>query len=426
MVLTLIWFLPIGLIAAWLVSKVMGDDGLSAVVYTVIGVVGALLGVWLSGVLPIFSSGGMVVSLMTAFAGAFVLILLVRVLHRASRSSPKSSTTRQLALAAVGVLVALVILLGIVPKLLETRQRNLVKRTADMQTISQALEDYAAEQHVYPVAHSMEQLKARLVRKDGTPWPIRDRWNNPANLPMRDPWGRPFLIDVSQQNYSIRSLGSDGKRDPDPPRGGLLDTEPPDRDTIIVDGLALQHPWNYGGGGSTGGSSVSLGRDGDAGTIIMDGGPVELIRNGRAVASLSEAPARFQGPAGEYALRVGSSGSQSIDAGTVVIESGKVLQKKVVLPPSPADATVDGSARGRGGVHLSLEGPIAINGGSVNGWSVLARQDHKVIVQTDRFPHFLFLPPGRCTVELIHDGHVRSSKMVDVTAISEQWIALQE
>ena len=171
---------------------------------------------------------------------------------------------------------------------------------------------------------------------------------------------------------------------------------------------------------------MSLGRDGDAGTIIIGGGPVELFRNGRAVASLSEAPARFQGPAGEYALRVGPSGSQSIDAGTVVIESGKVLQKNLVLPPFPAYAGVDESPRGRGGVHLSVEGPIAIHGGSVNGWSVLARQNDKVIVQTDRFPHFLFLPPGRYTVELIHDGHVRSSKTVAVTAVSEQWIALRE
>src|SRR5439155_16566262 len=129
-------------------------------------------------------------------------------------------------------------------------------------TIRQAIEDYASEHGVYPAAHSMRELKARLVRKDGTPLPIRNQFGMPYELEMRDPWYRPWLVDVSDQNYSIRSFGADGEPDRDPPRGALLETDPAERDTIIVDGIALQHFLNWGGGGDEGGrgSLVSLGR----------------------------------------------------------------------------------------------------------------------------------------------------------------------
>src|SRR5438552_14514542 len=99
-------------------------------------------------------------------------------------------------------------------------------KTSGASTIRQAIEDYASEHGVYPAAHSMRELKARLVRKDGTPLPIRSEFGEPIDLPMFDPWFRPWVLDVSDQNYSIRSLGVDGERDRDPPRGALLDTEP--------------------------------------------------------------------------------------------------------------------------------------------------------------------------------------------------------
>lgn len=79
---SLIWFLLIGLIAGWLASMVMKGGGYSLLTYLVIGVIGALLGGWLFGVLGI-AAGGLIGAIVTAFVGAVVLILLLRVIRRA-------------------------------------------------------------------------------------------------------------------------------------------------------------------------------------------------------------------------------------------------------------------------------------------------------------------------------------------------------
>ena len=78
----LIWFLLIGLAAGWIASMVMKSGRGGIVQYLVIGVIGALLGGWLFGMLGI-SAGGLVGSLITAVIGAIVLIALLRLLKRA-------------------------------------------------------------------------------------------------------------------------------------------------------------------------------------------------------------------------------------------------------------------------------------------------------------------------------------------------------
>lgn len=77
----LIWFLLIGLAAGWLASIVMKAGRGSIVAYLVIGVIGALLGGWLFSLLGI-SAGGLIGSLITAFVGAVVLIVLLRAVRR--------------------------------------------------------------------------------------------------------------------------------------------------------------------------------------------------------------------------------------------------------------------------------------------------------------------------------------------------------
>ncbi len=211
---------------------------------------------------------------------------------------------------------------------MDLRKEERKLRTGGMKTIRQAIEDYASEHGVYPAAHSVRELKARLVRRDGSPLPIRDSYGRPGELSMRDPWLRPWVVEVSDQNYSIRSFGVDGEPDRDPPRGALLNEESAERDTVIVDGLALQHFWMWGGGGDDGGggSIVSLGRGSDAGKIIFDH-PVDVMRNGEVLASLPESPARFQGPAGQYQIRVPLSGSDYFE--NVIVERGKVLHQNI-------------------------------------------------------------------------------------------------
>ena len=80
--MTLIYFLLVGLIAGWLASVVMRSPH-GVVGDLVVGVIGALLGGWLFGKLGISAGGGLIGAIITAFVGAVVLILLLRLIRRA-------------------------------------------------------------------------------------------------------------------------------------------------------------------------------------------------------------------------------------------------------------------------------------------------------------------------------------------------------
>jgi len=79
---SLIWFLLIGLIAGWLAGQVMRGGGFGLIGDMIVGVIGAFLGGWLFGLLGI-AAGGLIGSLITAFVGAVVLLLLLRLIRRA-------------------------------------------------------------------------------------------------------------------------------------------------------------------------------------------------------------------------------------------------------------------------------------------------------------------------------------------------------
>jgi len=81
-VTALIWMLLIGLIAGWLAGRVMRGGGFGLVGDMIVGVIGALLGGWLFGLLGI-GGGGLIWSLVTAFVGAVILIFLLRLIRRA-------------------------------------------------------------------------------------------------------------------------------------------------------------------------------------------------------------------------------------------------------------------------------------------------------------------------------------------------------
>ena len=78
----LFWMLLIGLIAGWLAGRVMRGGGFGLVGDMIVGVIGALLGGWLFGLLGI-GGGGLIWSLITAFVGAVILIFLLRLIRRA-------------------------------------------------------------------------------------------------------------------------------------------------------------------------------------------------------------------------------------------------------------------------------------------------------------------------------------------------------
>lgn len=79
---SLIWFLLIGLIAGWLAGRVMRGGGFGVIGDMIVGIIGALIGGWLFGQLGI-SAGGLIGAIITAFVGAVVLILILRLIKRA-------------------------------------------------------------------------------------------------------------------------------------------------------------------------------------------------------------------------------------------------------------------------------------------------------------------------------------------------------
>ena len=78
----LIGFLAIGLIAGWLAGQIMKGKGFGLLGNMIVGVVGAILGGMVFGMLGLSASGTMG-SLLTATAGAIVLLYLLSFVKRA-------------------------------------------------------------------------------------------------------------------------------------------------------------------------------------------------------------------------------------------------------------------------------------------------------------------------------------------------------
>jgi uncharacterized membrane protein YeaQ/YmgE (transglycosylase-associated protein family) len=77
----LIWFLLIGLAAGWLAGQLVKRRRTDWVENLVVGVVGALIGGFLFGVLGV-SAPGLLGSLLSATVGAVIFLFLLRYLRR--------------------------------------------------------------------------------------------------------------------------------------------------------------------------------------------------------------------------------------------------------------------------------------------------------------------------------------------------------
>lgn len=83
---TILLWAVVGLIAGWLASAVVGG-GYGVIGDIVVGVVGAFLGSYLFRVFHIGSPfAGIAGTIFVAFIGAIVLLLLLRLIHRAAGS----------------------------------------------------------------------------------------------------------------------------------------------------------------------------------------------------------------------------------------------------------------------------------------------------------------------------------------------------
>jgi uncharacterized membrane protein YeaQ/YmgE (transglycosylase-associated protein family) len=79
--MNILWFLLIGLAAGWLAGRIVKGGGYGLGGDLFVGVIGALLGGFLLGMLGM-ASGGIVGELITATLGAMLFITLLRLVMR--------------------------------------------------------------------------------------------------------------------------------------------------------------------------------------------------------------------------------------------------------------------------------------------------------------------------------------------------------
>jgi uncharacterized membrane protein YeaQ/YmgE (transglycosylase-associated protein family) len=82
MLFALMWWVIVGLIAGWAAGKIMKGSGYGTVMDIVLGIVGAVVGGFLLGLVGIHSEG-LIGSIIVAIVGAVFLIWLSRVLKKA-------------------------------------------------------------------------------------------------------------------------------------------------------------------------------------------------------------------------------------------------------------------------------------------------------------------------------------------------------
>ena len=82
MITGLIWWIVVGLIAGWAAGKIMKGGGYGAIMDIVLGIVGAVVGGWMAGLVGI-RAGGLVGTILIAILGAVFLIWLTRLIKKA-------------------------------------------------------------------------------------------------------------------------------------------------------------------------------------------------------------------------------------------------------------------------------------------------------------------------------------------------------
>jgi uncharacterized membrane protein YeaQ/YmgE (transglycosylase-associated protein family) len=82
MISNLIWWVLVGLIAGWAAGKIMKGGGYGVAMDIVLGIVGAVVGGWLVGILG-FQAGGFISTMIVAIIGAVFLIWISRMIKKA-------------------------------------------------------------------------------------------------------------------------------------------------------------------------------------------------------------------------------------------------------------------------------------------------------------------------------------------------------
>jgi uncharacterized membrane protein YeaQ/YmgE (transglycosylase-associated protein family) len=82
MLMAVVLWLLVGLIAGWAAGKIMKGRGYGVVMDIVLGVVGAVVGGWLTGIFGLYA-GNIIGSILVATFGAVFLIWLSRLIKKA-------------------------------------------------------------------------------------------------------------------------------------------------------------------------------------------------------------------------------------------------------------------------------------------------------------------------------------------------------
>jgi uncharacterized membrane protein YeaQ/YmgE (transglycosylase-associated protein family) len=88
----------LGAVSAYVASRILGGEGYGLLGNIVIGVIGGLIGKWLTQLTKISMLEGFFGTLVSSVGGALVLILLIEIIkyiQRANQSTAKTRTTRK-------------------------------------------------------------------------------------------------------------------------------------------------------------------------------------------------------------------------------------------------------------------------------------------------------------------------------------------
>ena len=78
----LLYIVIVGLIAGWATGKIMKGSGYGPLTDILLGIVGAIIGSRILGLVGIYSSGGLVPNILVAIVGAVILVAIVRAIKK--------------------------------------------------------------------------------------------------------------------------------------------------------------------------------------------------------------------------------------------------------------------------------------------------------------------------------------------------------
>jgi uncharacterized membrane protein YeaQ/YmgE (transglycosylase-associated protein family) len=79
----LLYIIIVGLIAGWATGKIMKGSGYGPLTDILLGIVGAIIGSRILGLVGIYSSGGLLPNILVAIVGAIILVAIVRAIRKA-------------------------------------------------------------------------------------------------------------------------------------------------------------------------------------------------------------------------------------------------------------------------------------------------------------------------------------------------------